>query len=371
MDAKVKSRREKRETRTQPTPQKTSGKAERNATFGYQSGFGNEFATEAVPGALPVGQNCAAAGAARALRRATQRQPLHRAARHQPAHLDVSHPPLRHAQAVTANRQPACCAAARSTRLPTPPNQLRWDPVPDPREGRPISSTAWSRIAGSGDPAAQTGVAVHVYAANASMQARYFYNADGELLIVPQQGRARFATELGVLEAAPGEICVISARHQVPRRAARRRRRAATSARATARRFRLPELGPIGANGLANARDFLAPVAAFEDLDARLPHRRQVPGQAVDRGDRSLAARRGGVARQLRAVQIRSGALQLHQHGELRSSRSLDLHRADFAFRYAGTANVDFAIFPPRWLVAEHTFRPPWFHRNLMNDSWG
>ena len=123
-------------------------------------------------------------------------------------------------------------------------------------------------IAGSGDPArADRRVAVHVYAANASMQARYFYNADGELLIVPQQGRARFATELGVLEVAPGEICVIPRgikfRVDLPDGASR-----GYICESYGGPLRLPELGAIGANGLANARDFLAPVAAFEDLDA-------------------------------------------------------------------------------------------------------
>ncbi len=121
-------------------------------------------------------------------------------------------------------------------------------------------------LGGNGDPAMQTGVAIHLYAANASMQDRFFYTADGELLIVPQLGALRFHTELGILDVAPGEICVI------PRGIKFRVVLAENQARGYICEnyglpFRLPELGPIGANGLANPRDFKAPVAAFEDRD--------------------------------------------------------------------------------------------------------
>ena len=64
-------------------------------------------------------------------------------------------------------------------------------------------------MAGNGDPKAQSGAAAHVYVANRSMKGRAFYNADGEMLIVPQQGRQRFVTELGVIDAEPQEIVVI------------------------------------------------------------------------------------------------------------------------------------------------------------------
>ena len=214
-------------------------------------------------------------------------------------------------------------------------------------------------------------MAVHVYAANRSMTERSFYNADGEMLIVPQQGAPASSPSSACSRRRRGEIAVmprgLNFRVELPDGP-----RAAISARITARLLRLPELGPLGANGLANARDFLAPVAAYEDT--RGPHRagRQVRRQSVGGRDRPFAARCRRLARQLRALQIRSGALQRHQHGELRPSRSVDLHRADRAHATCpAPANFDFVIFPPRWLVAEDTFRPPWFHRNVMSEFMG
>src|SRR4051812_424541 len=232
----------------------------------YQSGFGNEFATEAVAGALPVGQNSpqqAPRGlyaeqlsgspftAPRAINRRTWTYRIRPSVTHKPYTEYASSGMLR---------------SGPFGEVPTPPNQLRWDPFPIPDAATDFVDGLVT-IAGSGDPAAQTGVAVHFYAANTSMDARYFYNADGELLLVPQQGRAHIATELGVLAVAPGEICVIPRgikfRVELPDGASR-----GYVCECYGAPFRLPDLGPIGANGLANARDFLAPVAAYEDLDA-------------------------------------------------------------------------------------------------------
>ncbi len=225
-------------------------------------------------------------------------------------------------------------------------------------------------IAGNGGPAAQTGVAIHLYGANRDMQGRWFYNADGELLIVPQQGRLSIATELGVLEVEPQEIAVI------PRGV----RFAVSLPDGTARGYvcenfgalmRLPELGPIGSNGLANARDFLTPVAAYEDRE----------------GDFQLVAKFQGA---LWSASIGHSPLDVvGWHGnyapykyDLRRFNTIGSISYDHpdpciftvltsASDTPGTANMDFAIFPPRWLVAEHTFRPPWFHRNVASEFMG
>ena len=179
-------------------------------------------------------------------------------------------------------------------------------------------------MGGNGDPAQQTGAAVHLYAANASMVDRFFYDADGELLIVPQQGALTVRTELGVLRVEPTEVCV------VPRGVKFRVELDGPSRGYVCENYgphlRLPELGPIGTSGLANARDFLAPVAAFEERDGDFRVVAQVHGQALGSRDRPLAARHRRVARHVRAVQIRLEALQHDQHGELRPSGSVDLH---------------------------------------------
>ena len=233
---------------------------------GYQSGFGGEFATEALAGALPIGRNSPqrpayglyaeqlSGTAFTAPRHANRRSWLYRI---RPALLHGAFEPLAQPRLATAPFDGAH----------TSPNQLRWDPFPLPHAPTDFVD-GLATIAGNGNAAAQIGIGVHVYTCNRSMRGRFFYDADGELLIVPQQGELRIATELGVLDAAPGEIAL------VPRGV---RFETALADEATPARgyvcenygaqFRLPELGPIGANGLANARDFLAPVAAYRDED--------------------------------------------------------------------------------------------------------
>ncbi len=229
----------------------------------YQSGFGNEFASEALPGALPVGQNSPqtcpyglyaeqiSGTAFTAPRGANRRSWLYRirpAAQHRPF--------LRMDNGLLTSEFGAVAA---------PPNQLRWDPLPLP--GKPTDFVeGLVTMAGNGDPHAQSGCGIHLFAANRSMSERSFYNADGEMLIVPQQGRVRFVTELGVIDAEPQEIVV------VPRGVRFRAELLDGAARGYVCEnfgagFRLPDLGPLGSNGLANPRDFLAPVAWYEDRD--------------------------------------------------------------------------------------------------------
>ena len=231
----------------------------------YQSGFGNEFATEAVPGALPSGQNAPQrhplglyteqfSGTAFTAPRATNRRTW--TYRIRPS---VTHRPYQEIPAGLIRSGPF-------EEIPTTPNQLRWDPLPIPEPETDFVDGIIT-LGGNGDPAMQTGIAIHLYAVNSSMHDRFFYSADGELLLVPQLGALRLHTELGILEVAPGEICVL------PRGVKFRVVLMEKQARGYLCEnyglpFRLPELGAIGANGLANPRDFNAPTAAYEDIPA-------------------------------------------------------------------------------------------------------
>ena len=230
---------------------------------GYQSGFGNEFASEAIPGALPQGQNSPqrvahglyaeqlSGTAFTAPRHTNRRSWLYRI---RPAAVHAPFQPLAHA---TFHN--------RFDEVPPTPNQLRWDPLP-------LASTPTDFVdglvtmAGNGGAGEQAGVGIHLYAANRSMQGRYFYDADGELLIVPQLGTLRLATELGVLDVEPQEIAVIprGVRFRVELLDAEARGYVCENFGAL---LRLPDLGPIGSNCLANSRDFLTPHAAYEDVD--------------------------------------------------------------------------------------------------------
>ncbi|MGH9470354.1 MAG: homogentisate 1,2-dioxygenase, partial [Terriglobia bacterium] len=230
----------------------------------YQSGFGNEFATEACRGALPQGQNAPQkapfglyteqlSGTPFTAPRAVNRRSwLYR------IRPTVTHRPF----------EPLGMNLLRSTpfdEVPTPPNQLRWMPLPIPAEPTDLIEGLVT-MAGNGDAALHCGVGIHIYTANASMDGRFFFNADGEMLFVPQLGALRLVTEMGILDAAPGEIAVVQRgikfRVELPDGEAR-----GYICENYGALLRLPDLGPIGANGLANPRDFETPVAAYEDRE--------------------------------------------------------------------------------------------------------
>jgi homogentisate 1,2-dioxygenase len=337
-------------------------------TLSYQSGFGNEFATEALPGALPNARNspqkCAyglyaeqlTGSAFTAPRGVNRRSWLYRI-----------RPAAMHAPFTRYNGNALFTSAFNDA--PTPPDQLRWSPLPLPTKSVDFVDGI-TTYAGNGDPHTQSGTGIHMYACNASMSHRAFYNADGEMLIVLQQGRLRFYTELGVIEAEPQEIVVI------PRGVRFRVELLDEAARGYlcenfGANFRLPDLGPIGANGLANSRDFLTPVAAYEDIDA--PHeligkfmgnlwRAEMNHSPID-----VVAWHGNYA---------PYKYDLRKHNTIGSisydhpdpSIFLVLHSASAS---PGISDIDFVIFPPRVLVAQDTFRPPWFHRNIASEFMG
>ena len=332
----------------------------------YQTGFGNTFSSEAVKGALPVGRNSpqrapkglytevlsgTAFTAPRAENQSTWTYRLRPSAMHGPYRKIAS----------------GLVRSGPFTEVEPPINRLRWDPLPIAAKPADFID-GLATIAGSGDPAMQAGLAVHLYRANRAMK-RYFWNADGELMLVPQQGALEIFTELGKLEAKPGEIAVVP-RGMKFKVALDGPSRGYVCENYGAP-FRLPELGPIGAQGLAQVRDFLAPVAAFEE-----------------RIDRSTLV--GKFQGGLWATELGHSPLDVVAwHGDYVPYK-YDLARFmvinAVSFDHAdpsiftvltspsgqpGVANVDFVIFPPRWQVAEDTFRPPWFHCNTMSELMG
>ena len=336
-------------------------------TLAYQSGFGNEFATEALPGALPVGRNspqrCPYGLYAEQLSGTAFTAPRHQNHR---SWLYRIRPSAMHG-AFELLREGAFHNVFGDG--PVSPEQMRWNPLPAPTAPTDFLDGLYT-MAGNGGPGAGAGVGIHLYAANRSMQGRYFYDADGELLIVPQQGRLRIRTEFGVLEVEPQEIALIprGIRFAVDLPDGEARGYVCENLGAG---LRLPDLGPIGSNGLANPRDFLAPVAAWEDVE----------------GDFELVAKFDG--RLWRAAIGHSPLDVVAWHGnhvpckyDLRrfntiGSISYD-HPDPSIFLVLtspsdtpGVGNMDFVIFPPRILAMEDTFRPPWFHRNVASEFMG
>lgn len=333
----------------------------------YQTGFGNSFATEALPGALPVGRNSPQrcpyglyaeqlSGTAFTAPRAENRRSwLYR------IRPSAMHTPF---ERIDAGR-----FASEFGNAPTPPNQLRWNPLPMPEAPTDFVQGIVT-MAGQGDARTHTGAAAHLYAANRSMAQRVFYNADGEMLIVPQQGRHRFVTELGVIEAEPQEIVVI------PRGVRFRLELVDGPVRGYicenyGANFRLPDLGPIGSNGLANPRDFETPVAAYEDVDG--PHelvgkfQGELWSARMEHSPIDVVAWHGNYApykydlRRFNAI----GSITF-DHPD--PSIFLVLHSASDT---PGVSGIDFVIFPPRILAMQDTFRPPWFHRNIASEFMG
>jgi homogentisate 1,2-dioxygenase len=338
--------------------------------FRYSSGFGNEFATEAVAGALPTGRNSPQRGplglyaeqlsgtAFTQPRGVNRRSWLYRilpSAKH-PAFRRISHPTLK---------------GTPFDELEPDPNRLRWDPLPLPAETGPRDFIdGLFTLGGNGDIRTRDGMAVHLYAASASMRDRYFVDSDGELLFVPELGAVILHTELGPLRVDPGEVAV------VPRGIRFRVELADDFARGYlcenfGAAFTLPERGPVGANGLANERDFLSPRAAFEERGGTVQVVNKFGGNLwaadYDHSPLDVVAWHGNYApyKYDTARFMVLGTISFdHPDPSIFTVLTSPSERP-------GLANVDFVVFAPRWLVGEDTFRPPWFHRNVMSEYLG
>lgn len=335
---------------------------------GYQPGFLSHFATEAIEGALPVGRNSPQRPAfglyaeqfsttaftmPRAQNRHSWLYRMRPTAAHRPFELVDLAPNLR---------------SAPFSDDPVGPNRLRWDAQPFP-----AASVDWVEglftYGGNGDVGLNAGIGIHVYTANRSMERRVFQSSDGELLIVPQLGTLHIITELGRLDVPLGHIALIP-----------RGLRFAVALDGEARGyvcenygapFQLPELGPIGSNGLASPRDFETPLAWFEDVEGEHEVIQKFQGRLwrtmLDHSPFDVVAWHGNSA------PCRYDLARFNTMGTV----SFD-HPDPSIFTVLtspseihGTANCDFVIFPPRWMVAEDSFRPPWFHRNVMSEYMG
>ncbi|MBA2770571.1 MAG: homogentisate 1,2-dioxygenase [Sphingomonas sp.] len=337
-------------------------------TAGYMSGFSSHFESEAIASALPTGRNSpqrpafglyteqVSGTAFTAPRHDNRRSWLYR------MRPTADHRPFERYSG-------ARLFAAPADERPLAPDRLRWDPPGDlPADTDFVDGLVTMLHARV--PEELEGCAVHLYRASRSMERRVFVDADGELLIIPQQGALTIRTELGVIEVAPGSVAL------VPRGIKFRVELQGGDARGYVAEnyglpFRLPDLGPIGANGLANARDFETPVAAFEDADEPTEVVQKYLGHlwatTLDHSPLDVVAWHGNYA---------PWRYDLERFNTI-GSISFD-HPDPSIFtvltspsNVAGRANVDFVVFPPRWMVAEDTFRPPWFHRNVMSEAMG
>lgn len=334
----------------------------------YQQGFGNHFESEALSGALVKGRN-----SPQKVPYGLYAEQLSGAAFTMPRHANLRswlyriRPSVLHGEFVKVAQQTFNGGPFDLTH--TPPTQMRWHPMPYPKKSCNFIEGLVT-MAGNGSIEMQIGAAIHLYCATRSMQDEFFYNADGDFLIVPQEGELCFKTELGVIEAKPGEIVVIprGIKFQVQLLQEKARGYICENFGLP---FRLPELGVIGSNGLANARDFQIPVAAFDHQEGHFKLLTKFQGQLWE-------------------TEIRHSPLDVVAWHGTYAPYKYDLslfntvntvsfdHLDPSIFTVLSSpspiphvANVDFVIFPPRWMVADNTFRPPYYHRNIMSEFMG
>ncbi|HEY0570929.1 MAG TPA: homogentisate 1,2-dioxygenase, partial [Enterovirga sp.] len=344
-----------------PTDFPSDARAGQNNLFaGYMSGFGNGFETEALPGALPIGRNspqkCPYGLYAEQLSGSPFTAPR---TTNERSWLYRIRPTVAHwGQFQKIDARLWRTAPAQEVDVPIAP--MRWDPIPIPGEKLSFVEGVHT-ITTAGDAGSQAGMGAHVYVATRSMREEYFYNADGEMLVVPQQGQLRFRTEFGVIEVEPGEIAMIPRGVKISVELIDGPARGYICENYGGA-FSLPERGPIGANCLANPRDFLTPVAAYEDKDA--PSRMIVKwggnlwASEIEHSPLDVVAWHGNYAPYKYDLRKYSpvGPI-LYDHADPSIFTVLTSPSET-----PGTANIDFVIFSDRWLVAENTFRPPWYH---------
>jgi len=332
----------------------------------YLPGFGNHFSSEALPNALPDGQNnpqrCPyglyaeqlSGTAFTAPRDHNRRSWLYRikpSVMHAPYKKIVSH-----------------LLRGDFSKETVTPNQLRWLPTDMPNDSVDFLDGLVT-YAGNGDPSMKNGLAIHMYAANKSMGDKSFQNSDGDMLIVPQEGTLSVRTEFGVMEVPQNEICVVQ-----------RGMHFSVGVEGPSRgyvleifhgHFILPDLGPIGSNGLANPRDFLTPVAAYEDKETPFLVINKFCGELFECEQRhspfNVVAWHGNYVPykyDLNKFCCINSVTFDHPDPSIYTVLTCQSDTP-------GVAVADFVIFPPRWMTMEHTFRPPWYHRNTMTEFMG
>ena len=340
-------------------------------TLTYMSGFGNDFETETLEGALPQGQNspqkCNYGLYAEQLSGSPFTAPR---GTNERSWLYRIRPSVRHSGRFSEIEIPGWKTAPHTIKHGLPLGQLRWSPVSMPG-AKTNFINGISTMTTAGDAQGQSGMAAHVYAFNEDMVDEYFFNADGEMLIVPERGTLRIFTEMGIMVVEPLEICVIPRGMMFKVGLEECDDARGYICENYGAKLTLPDRGPIGANCLANSRDFKTPVAAYEDKETKCRLTVKWCGgfheTVIDQSPLDVVAWHGNYAPYKYDLRTYSpvGAI-LFDHPDPSIFTVLTAPSGE-----EGTANIDFVIFPPRWLVAEHTFRPPWYHRNIMSEFMG
>lgn len=254
------------------------------------------------------------------------------------------------------------------------PAQKRWPPVPLPADSQQID---WVHgmvcTAGAGSEETKAGIRIYHYAANISMGNSSFCSSDGDILILPEKGELDVVTEMGRMQVRPGEVCCIQRgiKYKVDIVDGKAVRGYACETFEGA--FHPPDLGPMGTNGLANPRDFMRPSAWYEDKQCDWMHYQKFLGEMFElpqsRSPFDTVGWHGNYI-PWKYDLARFCAINSVTYDHVDPS-SFTVVTSQTGGREPGTASCDFVIFPPRWMVQEGTFRPPYYHRNCMSEYMG
>ena len=330
--------------------------------------------SEALPGALPKGQNnpqqCPYGLYAEQLSGTAFTLPRFK---NQRSWLYRIHPSVQHSKMIPSEVSGLGRSKNESRTFVVEPNQLRWNPenVPSQAEIELNFVNGIHTTAMHGDPCGKEGLAIHTYRVNSSMEKRSMTNADGDLLIVPQQGILTIRTEFGIIKIEPNEICVIQRGMRFSVNVENETVNRGYILEIFSSHFVLPDLGPIGSNGLANAQDFQVPVAAYENKQEDWILYTKFGGDMFEMHQTfspyNVVAYSGNYVPykyDLRKFCCLNSVTYDHPDPSIYTVLTCPSHES-------GTAVADFVIFPPRWMAMEHSFRPPWFHRNTMTEYMG
>ncbi len=332
----------------------------------YLSGFSGHWETEALPNALPHGQNSPKTPAY-----GLYAEQLSGSAFTCPRHLNKRSwlykisPSAKQSDFKLSTHNGYITEKDSQNSLP---NQLRWSPLEPPKE-KVNFVNSWQAILHNGDPKSQNGSVIYLYFANTPMNDSFFYNADGELLILPHLGSLKINTEFGQLNIEPGEIACIprGVKFSIDHKAAI----AGYILENFSSPMSLPDLGPIGANGLANPRDFKIPTARFEDTQGNFQlyckYANQLWEASIEHSPLDVVAWHGNYAPYKYDLKLFNTINTVSFDHPDPSIFTVLTSKSDSP----GVANVDFVIFPERWMVAEHSFKAPYYHRNIMSEYMG
>ncbi|KAH9884385.1 homogentisate 1,2-dioxygenase [Xylariomycetidae sp. FL2044] len=345
--------------------------------YRYQIGFGNRFATEAIPGVLPQAcntpQRCKYDLISEQLNGTPFISPratlLH--AWFYRIHPSVKHRPLKR---LPKNEDLEAVFSPLNPDVEFTPQDLGWDKFPHPKGADAVDMIDFidglKTIGGHGDPTLKEGLAVHMYMANTSMPNRAFCNNDGDMLIIPQEGRLDIQTEFGRLMVRPGELVVVQAGMRftvgLPDGPSR-----GYIQEIFGSHYELPELGPVGSNGMAQPRDFEIPVASFD----------------VDLSPWTVVVKLAGALFAYEQDHTPYDVVGWHGNyapykyamEKFISSATVDRDQSDPSIycvltarsKIPGVSLSDFLVFTPKWCSTRNTFRPPYYHRNVATEIMG